>query len=225
MYSLIAACALFVGIHIFISGTPLRGRLVAAIGEKAYQGLFSLASAGALIWMGFAYRSADYVPLWDLGIGVHHVAALLMLIAIYLAVAGLATPNPTSVGQQIDTDEPARGITRVTRHPFLWGVALWGAAHLLASGHLAGLMLFGSLLALALIGPQLIDAKLRRRAPEAWHRLAEATSWLPFAAIVGKRNRLVLKELTWWQPLLAVAIYLVILLWAHGFVFGLSPLG
>ena len=225
MYSLIAACALFVGIHLFVSGTPFRGRLVAAMGEKAYQGLFSLASAGSLIWMGLAYGGADYVPLWDLGTGARHGASLLMLVAFYLVVAGLASPNPTSVGQKIDSTEPARGITRVTRHPFLWGVALWGVAHLLANGHLAALMLFGSLLALALIGPQLIDAKLRRRAPDAWHRLAEATSWVPFAAIVTGRNRLVLRELTWWQPLLAVALYLVTLLWAHQFVFGLSPLG
>jgi uncharacterized membrane protein len=225
MYPLIAACTLFVGIHLFVSGTPLRARIVLAIGEKAYQGAFSLASAGALIWMALAYRTAEYVPLWAAPAGMRHAAALLMLVAVYLAVAGLATRNPTSVGQTIDTAEPAHGIIRVTRHPFLWGVALWAVAHLLANGHLAALMLFGSLLLLALAGPHLIDAKLRRRAPAPWLRLADATSWLPFLAIAQGRNRLALGELTWWQPALAAAIYLVILLWAHRFVFGLAPLG
>jgi uncharacterized membrane protein len=226
MLSLAAACAAFIGIHVLVSGTPLRGRLVAAIGEGPYRGLFSLASAAALIWMGFAYGRAAHVPLWDLGSGARHLAAALMLVAVYLVVAGLATRNPTAVGQKIAgaETEPARGVIRITRHPFLWGVALWGIAHLLANGHLAGLLLFGSLTLLALVGPHLIDAKLRARAPDAWRRLAEKTSWLPFAAIAQGRNRLAWRELGWWQPLLALALYLVLLLWLHELAFGLAPL-
>ena len=225
MYALIAACTLFIGIHLFVSGTPLRDRVVGAIGEGPYRGVFSLASAGALLWMGLAYRTAEYVPLWTAPAGLRHLTALLMLLALYLVVAGLATRNPTAVGQAIDAATPATGIIRVTRHPFLWGVALWAVAHLLVNGHLAALLLFGSLLLLALVGPHLIDAKLRRRAKEPWLRLADATSWVPFAAIARGRNRLVLSELTWWQPALAIAIYLAILLWAHELVFGLAPLG
>jgi uncharacterized membrane protein len=41
-------------------------------------------------------------------------------------------------------DAPARGIQRVTRHPFLWGVAVWAFVHLIANGDVASLMLFGS---------------------------------------------------------------------------------
>src|SRR5690606_11192504 len=44
MVNLIAAAAFFVGIHFCISGTRLRDRLVSAIGEKRYRGLFSLLS-------------------------------------------------------------------------------------------------------------------------------------------------------------------------------------
>ncbi|MEQ9643096.1 MAG: NnrU family protein [Alphaproteobacteria bacterium] len=224
MFSLIAACTLFVGIHIFVSGSPLRGRLVAVVGERIYQGGFSLASAGALIWMALAYRTADYVPLWTAPAGLRHLAALLMLLALVLVVAGLSAPNPTSAGQRIDADNPARGMTRVTRHPFLNGVAIWGLAHLMVNGHLAALMLFGSLTVLAIAGPHLIDAKLKARAPQAWLKLADATSWLPFVAILQKRNRLVLGEIGWWRPLLALAIWALLLFWAHGFIFGLDPL-
>lgn len=225
MIPLAAACVLFVGIHVFVSGTTLRDRIVGAIGEGPYRGVFSLASAGALLWIGLAYRTAEHVDLWSLGTGARHGAAVLMFVALLLVILGQTQGNPTSVGQKIDAAEPARGITRITRHPFLWGVAVWSVAHLLANGHLAALLLFGSLLVLALVGPFLIDGKLRRRAPADFGRLAAVTSWVPFAAILGGRNRLVLAEFRWWQVPLTVAVYVVILLWAHGWVFGLSPLG
>ena len=80
MLSLIAACTVFVGIHIFVSGSPLRGRLVGVIGERAYQGAFSIASLGSLVWMAMAYNGADYVPLWTAPVGLRHLVALLMLI-------------------------------------------------------------------------------------------------------------------------------------------------
>jgi len=35
-------------------------------------------------------------------------------------------------------------LKRVTRHPMLWGVTIWAAAHLLTNGDLASLILFGS---------------------------------------------------------------------------------
>ena len=224
MFSLIAACTVFVGIHIFVSGSPLRARLVDAVGERVYQGAFSVASLAALVWMAMAYRTADYVPLWTAPVGLRHLVSLLMLVALFFAVAGLTAPNPTSAGQKIDPGNPARGITRVTRHPFMVGVAIWGIAHLIANGHLAALMLFGSLTVLAIAGPHLIDAKLKARAPEAWLKLADATSWLPFVAILQKRNRLALGEIGWWRPLLALAIWALLLVWAHGFIFGLDPL-
>lgn len=224
MIALICACTLFVGIHIVVSGSPLRGRIVAMTGERIYQAGFSIVSAGALVWMALAYRTADYVPLWTAPVGLRHLTALLMLVALFFAVVGLTSKNPTSAGQKIDPDHPARGITRVTRHPFLVGVAIWGIAHLLVNGHLAALMLFGSLTILAIAGPQLIDAKLRARAPQAWLRLADATSRLPFVAILQRRNRLSLGEIGWWRPLLALAIWAALIFWAHGFIFGLEPL-
>jgi uncharacterized membrane protein len=42
MISLVAACIFFVGIHVVISGSPLRGVIVGRIGERPYLGLFSL---------------------------------------------------------------------------------------------------------------------------------------------------------------------------------------
>lgn len=63
MGNLIAAAVFFLAIHFGISGTRLRDRVVGAIGEKAYGGLFALASLVGLIWMARAYSHAPHVPL------------------------------------------------------------------------------------------------------------------------------------------------------------------
>ena len=217
MLPLALSCLLFLGIHVFISGTALRGWLVARLGLLPYRGLFSLMSAGALGAMVAAYPAAPHVELWPEVAALHWLALALNLIALPLAVLGILSPNPTSVGQErlMRAAKPARGIIRVTRHPFLVGVALWALGHIAANGALAPLILFGSLLALALIGPRLIDAKKAAADPEAWRKLAATTSWLPFAAIAQGRNHFALAELGWWRLTLALALYLAIVTYLH----------
>ena len=60
MTMLIAAAAAFLAIHLLISGTRLRDAITGAIGQGPYMGLFSLASLGTLVWMGFAYAGARH---------------------------------------------------------------------------------------------------------------------------------------------------------------------
>jgi uncharacterized membrane protein len=107
--------------------------------------------------------------------------------------------------------EAARGIVRITRHPFLWGVALWALVHLIVNGDLASLIFFGSLLVLAVVGTLSIDAKRRRSFGEQWSRFANVTSDVPFAAIAAGRNRLgpALAEIGLWRPLAAILVYAV----------------
>jgi uncharacterized membrane protein len=109
---------------------------------------------------------------------------------VALVVIGLTTPSPTVTGGTgaLDRDDAVRGILRVTRHPFLCGVALWAALHLILNGDAAALVLFGALLVLALIGPSSIDAKRQRAFGARWERFAAATSILPFAAIAAGRE-------------------------------------
>ena len=65
MISLISAAVFFDGIHFFISGTSLRGKIVGVIGERPFQGVFSLMSLIGIVWLSRAYRWAQYVRLWD----------------------------------------------------------------------------------------------------------------------------------------------------------------
>ncbi|KAA1056957.1 NnrU family protein [Azospirillum argentinense] len=212
--------------HFGISSTPLRAALVGRLGEKPYLGLYSLISALAFWWLVAAYNAAPHVPLWPPACGLAWVPILLVPVALFLLVAGLSTPNPTSVGQErllAGDREPVRGILRVTRNPFLWGVGLWAVAHMVPNGDLASLILFGTLALLALGGSVLIDAKLARRLGADWDRYAARTSNLPFAAILAGRQSLVWREIGWWRPAVALLVYGG-LLHLHRMLFGASPL-
>jgi uncharacterized membrane protein len=224
MVSLVSAAVFFLAIHFVLSGTKLRDRVVAATGETAFQGLFSLLSLLGLVWLGVAYAHADLIPLWATTNGVRLLNLPLMAVAFLLAVVGLTTPSPTAAGGEalLETDEPARGILRVSRHPFLWGVALWAIGHLTVNGDAASLVLFGSLLVLALIGPLSIDLKRERKFGPSWRAFAAKTSSIPFGAIVDGRNTFRLGEIGWWRIGVAVGAYLVMLA-VHGWVFGVSP--
>jgi uncharacterized membrane protein len=225
MVSLILAAAFFVGIHVCISGTGIRDAVVRRTGERGFQGLFSLLSIGAMVWLVQAYRAAPFIEVWGRLHALKPAALVVMLAASLLVVLGLTTPSPTSVGgeAQLASGVPAQGILRITRHPFLWSVALWGFAHLVITGDAASTVLFGSLMLLALIGPRSIDAKRRRRLGSTWERFAQTTSNVPFAAILQGRNTLRLEELGWWRLALAVGVYGSLLL-GHRWLFGVSPL-
>ena len=220
MLNLIAASAYFLLIHFGVSGTRVRDVLVARLGPGRYRGAFALASLLGLMWMVYAFRHAPAVPLWGLLLGFRPAALVLVLIAFLFAVIGLATPSPTRVGMESQlTQGPgsAQGIVRITRHPFLWAVALWALVHLIVNGELSALILFGALLVLALGGTAAIDAKRRRAFGDQWTQFAAVTSNIPFLAIAAGRNQLLpaLREIGVWRGLLAIVVY-VLVFYLHG---------
>ena len=227
MLSLCAGIAFFVGIHLFISGTGVRDRLVDAMGEKPYTVAFSLASAVGISWAVAAYNRAPYIETWGQVTAGRGLMVLLMAVAFFLFAVGVTTPGPTGTNlSALASGEPPRGIHRITRHPFLWGAALWALTHLLWNGDLASLVFFGGFAVLTLSGPVSIDAKRARKHGEAWQHYAQASSNLPFAAVAAGRQRLgwdVAAEMGWWRIALAVGLF-VGALGAHRWAFGVSPL-
>lgn len=214
MLNLVAASAYFLLIHFGVSGTRLRDALVARLGAGPYRGAFALASLLGIAWMIYAYRGAPAVPLWGLLLGLRPAAYVLVFIAFLFVIIGIATPSPTQVGMEstlAQGPDVVRGMIRITRHPFLWGVALWALVHLTINGDIASLILFGSLLVLALGGTISIDAKRRRMFGEQWTQFANVTSDIPFAAIASGRNWLgpALMEIGVWRPLVATLTYAV----------------
>ncbi len=213
------ASLVFLATH-FVSSTPLRKPIVESFGEKAYLGAYSVISFVTIGWMAWAYLRAPQVPLWQIP-GVKLWPLVVMPFALVLVAAGVMTKNPSAVGQAgaLKSDEPARGIVRVTRHPVMWGIALWAGVHTLARGDAASLVFFGSFLVLALAGTKLIDARKADALGEEWARFAAATSNVPFTAIVEGRNRFAWGEIGAVKVGAGVALYAVIVL-LHPLLFG-----
>jgi uncharacterized membrane protein len=217
---LILATLLFIGIHA-VPATPLRAAAVRAVGEGAYQGLFSVASLAALAWMAVEYKRAPFEGLWP---GLRLVPIAVLPVAFALLACGVLARNPTAAGQSraMKGEDPARGIIRITRHPVMWAIMLWSAAHLLAIGSLQAVIFFGGLLLLAAAGTTLQDARKAKTLGEDWARFAALTSNLPFLAVAQERNRVVWREIGWWRPAAGLAASAV-LLWLHAWLFGVRP--
>lgn len=206
MTSLVIATAAFLATH-FAASTPLRARLVAALGEWPYRGLYSLVALATLAWMIGAYAIAGHDYLWT---GPRAAPFVAMPFAFVLLACGYRR-NPTMVGADklLKSAESARGMIRITRHPIMWTIMLWAASHLVARGELKAVVFFGGFLVLAALGTVLIDA--RKKSGPDWARFAAVTSNLPFLAIAQGRNRIVWREIGWLRPLAGLAAFGVIL--------------
>lgn len=219
------AMAAFVGSHVVLSSLPIRSRLVAAAGERGFRAGYSLLAVALLVWLIMAYNAAPFVELWWPPVGLRHLSLLLMLAACVLLVAGLTTMNPTVAG--VDTarhigDGPI-GIFRVTRHPVMWAIGLWAITHLLANGDAAGLILFSGMGVLALGGAMNSDHRRRVMLGEAWARFQAQTSFVPFLAIARRRTAFRPGEIGW-ARLAGGLVLFAALLFAHPWLFGVSPL-
>lgn len=142
---LIVGVALWAGAHLFKRLAPAQR---AGMGDKG-KGLVAILLLGSIVLMVLGYRDADTMVLWSPPGFLTHLNNLLMVVAVYFFVAdGLKT----------------RITTRV-RHPQLTGFKAWAVAHLLVNGDLASVILFGGLLAWAVVSVILIN-----RANRAWVR-------------------------------------------------------
>lgn len=223
--SVLAAGVFLLASHFGVSSTPLRGVLVDRIGRGPYLLVYSVVSALAFWWLAAAYNNAPHVPVWDYAPWQSWVPLVVNPAAVLLVVCAFSAANPSAVGQEGSLDRPdtVRGALRITRNPFLWGVALWALAHMVPNGDAASLLLFGTLFVLAALGGVLIDAKLARRLGERWGRFAAVTSNIPFLAVAQGRQRIVWREI----GLLRVAIALVLytgIVHAHALVFGVPAI-
>lgn len=225
MNDLLAAALFFVGTHLGIPSTSIRPNLVARLGERRYRALYSLLAVVALVWLVVAFRQAPWVPVWGAMAGLRHLQFLVMLLSVLLVVGSLTQRNPTAIGATTDPDapDPATGVLRVTRHPFMWGAGLWGIGHALANGDQAAIVFFGALAVVALLGARLIDVRRTRENPPGWGVFMQATSNLPFAAILQRRQRLRPGEFGLGRLALALGLY-VGLIWAHPWLFGVNVL-
>ena len=211
MTTLVAATFAFLATH-FVSSTPLRPALVRTMGEWPYRGLYSLVAFVTLGWMIWAYANAPSRFLWLWWREAPYIA---MPVAFVLIACGYWR-NPTMVGADklLRSEDPARGVIRITRHPIMWAVMLWAIAHILARGDVKGLVFFGGLFLVALLGTISMDR--RKRSNPDWPRFAAVTSHVPFVAIAQGRNRLDWREIGWLRPAVGLLAFLGVLAFHPG---------
>jgi len=221
---LAAATAAFVLWHLVVASTAVREPLIRRLGRLRFAGLFSAGALAGLAAMVMTYGNAPYVELWAASTSVRHLSLSVMPVACILVVAGASTPNPSTVGMDMPAARVAEvsGILTVTRHPLMWGIGLFGLCHMLANGDAASQILFGGVAFLALYGTRRLDAKKRRSMGERWRHFEDATSNLPFAAIIQKCAVYDFPGIGWPRVIGGLALYVVLLL-IHGEAFGVVP--
>ncbi len=139
MFALIAGLVLFLGTHsVRIFADDWRAGQIAARGEKVWKGVYaaiSLAGLVLIVW-GFGLAREAPVLVWDPPVWLRHLAFLLNAAAFFLAAqnAGPVGPIKARLG-----------------HPMVLGVKIWAIAHLISNGNLAEIILFGSILAWAVV--------------------------------------------------------------------------
>ena len=203
----------------FVTSTPARPALVSAIGEWPYRGLYSLVAFLTLGWMIWAYVKAPreallWTPL--------RLLPLIVLPFSFILIACGYSRNPTLVGAEklLKSEDPARGMIRITRHPLMWGIMLWAGAHILARADLKSVIFFGGFLLLAALGTLLMDA--RKRSDPDFQRFAALTSNVPFVAVAQGRNRVIWREIGYLRPGVGIAAYAAFL-FLHPWLFGARP--
>ena len=218
MEHLLAATAAFLATH-FVSSTPLRGAAVRAMGEWPWRAVYSVVAFATLYWMAWAYgRAPREELLWT---PLRHLPSLVMPFAFVLLACGYWR-NPTMVGADklLKSDEPARGMIRITRHPLMWAVILWSLAHVAARADARSIVFFGGFFVLAALGTVAMDAK-KKRHPD-WPRFERVTSNIPFVAIAQGRNRMAWREIGWLRPAVGLALFFGVF-YLHPYVFGVRP--
>ena len=134
MAMLVLGLVIFLGVHSTrIFAEDGRAKAVARLGEGPWKGVYSLLSlvGFVLIVWGFARARWNATELWAPPIWTRHAASLLMLFSLILIGAYIFKKSHIAVA---------------VHHPMVLGVAIWAAAHLLANGSSADLLLFGAFL-------------------------------------------------------------------------------
>lgn len=170
---------LFVGTH-FLLSHPLRGPLVRSMGERPFQGLYSVVALLTFGLMVYFYDRCGREPpaLWVSGDAAWIAGTILMWVASILFV-GSFIRNPALLGSPGPRGGPT-GVLAITRHPMMWSFAIWAGVHLAVIGMPKALVLDGAILILAIGGAAAQDSKKKRLMGDAWHEWTAETAFVPF---------------------------------------------
>jgi len=189
----------FAASHMGLSSIRVRSRLVAALGELPYLGLYTAVAFATFVplvmsWLGGIHGGG---MLWDLrgNPALRWSALLVSWLSFTLALGSLVQPSPAGMGPRDNTR--ARGLTRITRHPLFMNIGIWALAHVVLNGFVNDVLFFGAVSLVGLLGCMHQDARKRITEKGRLDEFFAETSLLPFVAIASGRGKLVLSELPW----------------------------
>ncbi|AIF45867.1 NnrU family protein [Dyella japonica] len=192
MALLILGLVLFLGVHsIRIFANDWRTSQRARLGENRWKGLYSLVSivGFVLIVWGFGLARQQPVVLYVPPLALRHLNALFTLLAFVLVAAAYV---------------PANHLKARLGHPMLAGVKVWAFGHLLATGMLHDVLLFGAFLLWAVV--DFVSARRRDRA-----------DGVVYPAGTVKGDAIVLVA--------GIVLWAVFAFWLHGWLIGVNPMG
>lgn len=223
----VGANGLFFLSYVLFTVPATKQRLKRLIGSSGYQVLFSIVS---LLTLALAFSSARLAPqnvVW-VSEDYHAVVAIVTIsVGLILVTFGMNAPNLFSLFSSRREYAPTQpGICAVTRHPVLWGLALWALGHMLVNGTINWIVFFGLQLVFALLGAFILDRRARSGKSETeWKELAANTSFLPnpLALLTAFQEGSPARKTAVIRCLIATVVILGLIL-AHPPVFGVFPL-
>jgi uncharacterized membrane protein len=185
MFYLITGVILWSALH-FMPAIPagIRSKLIKRTDVVVYKGVFALVIVLAVLLMVMGWKATPRVfafqpPAWGVTVNlVFMLATSVLLLAPYLE----------------------NNFKRILRHPQLTGFVLWGAGHVLATGQVRSLVLFGGLSVWAFVEMLLIN---RRDGP--WQKPKPVSALADF------------------RLLLAGMGFFILFMFTHLRLFGVSP--
>lgn len=192
MTLLVIGLVLFLGAHsvrIFADGW--RRHTISRIGLGAWKAAYSLVSIAGFALIVFGWAAARTAPevLWIAPLWMKHAASLFTLVAFVLLAAAYV---------------PGNAIRAAVGHPMVAGVKLWAFVHLLVNGTMAGVLLFGSFLAWAVVD---YVASRRRDRREGVLRARGSLGATVATVVIG------------------TAAWAAFAFWGHAALIGIAPLG
>ena len=205
---IIVLLLLFAASHMLLSSRAIRASLVARLGDRTFLVVYS--TVALVLFAPLVYYYLTHLHsgplLWSVPAtgAVEFVLVLANVVGFVLAVAGVMTPSPASVGGT-PVDEP-RGAHRITRHAVFMGMGIWALAHLVANGFASDVAFFGGIVLFVLVGSWHQDRRKLAGGDPRFERFHAATAFIPFTRRGALRG---LMELPPLAVIIGIAVALV----------------
>jgi len=173
----------FAATHIGLSSLRVRPRLVAALGQLGFLGLYSVIALVIFVPLIRFYFESKHAgaALWLLPRGplLSWTVYVGMGLAFVLLASSFLQPSPAGIAPASLTPH---GVTRITRHPLVMSFVVFALVHLLPNGWAADVAFFGGFVAFSLVAAAHQDArKIASGQPPGYAEFARSTPFFPFS--------------------------------------------